>query len=133
MQEKSKTEKYIAEYAAYYSLFHDANSLLFLIKQTTRPDLLKSALDGLIKIDKTKGIDMVLDLYINFDKEVRRFRKREKEGNFFFKEMSKISPQSPVTLKKSKPIKNVLFTREVPIPPRKKNTGIRSPHSMTEI
>ncbi|MGD2090405.1 MAG: hypothetical protein PVH61_29805 [Candidatus Aminicenantes bacterium] len=128
LQEKSKTEKYIGEYAAYYSLFHDADSLVYFLKKTTRPDLLKSALERLIKIDKSKGLYMVLDLYINFDKEVSRF-KSEKEKSLFLEKIRKystVSPQSPVALKKSKPIKKVVFTRDIPIPPRKNNTGIRN-------
>jgi hypothetical protein len=126
LQEKSKTGKYIGEYAAYYSLFHDADSLVSFLKQTTRPDLLKSALDRLIKIDKTQGIDMLLDLYIGFDKEVRRFDKPEIGMELLPGGTVKDSDDFPITIKIPKPIKKVAFTREITLPPGKKNTEIRN-------
>jgi hypothetical protein len=126
LNEKSKTEKYIAEYAVLYSLYHDANSLVSFLKQTKNPDLLKSALDRLIEIDKTRGIDMLLDLYINFEKEFKRFKKRKKEIDIFSCETNKIgSSQFPITIKIPRPIKKTALISKITPPLRDKNAWVR--------
>ncbi|HLP46846.1 MAG TPA: hypothetical protein VK469_12895, partial [Candidatus Kapabacteria bacterium] len=106
LDEKSKTEKYIADYAEFYSVRDDPGALVSFINKINKLDLFKAAQDRLFELDYKKGIAALLDNYLNLDNVLSRLM--TKEGG-----VAPPPPHSrndknekfPITLKIPQPIK----------------------------
>ncbi|MDQ1354747.1 MAG: hypothetical protein QG657_5056, partial [Acidobacteriota bacterium] len=118
LEEKARTEKYIADYAKFYSVKDDPTGLVSFINKTSKLDLLKAGLDRLFQLDNKKGIDTFLDNYLNSGNLLSRLMTKEGE----------IPPppphrrddnkeKFPITLKIPEPIKKFDTVAKFEFPP----------------
>jgi len=118
LEEKSRTEKYIADYAKFYSVKDDPAGLVSFINKINKLDLLKAGLDRLFELDSKIGTDTLLNLYLFMDDVWRRFMTKEGE---------ELPPpphrrddnkeKFPITLKIPKPIKKFDTVAKINFPP----------------
>jgi len=124
LEEKSRTEKYIADYAEFYSVKDDPASLVSFLNKINKLDLLKAGLDRLFQLDNKKAIDMFLDNYLNSGNVLSRLMTKEGEappppppgiqankGEF------------PITLKIPQPLKKSDMIAEMKFPPIHENAN----------